>query len=56
MKTLREWWKIEKEKRKIKKEQWKRLHIFAKCLVGGIIAFFIYLILTIGYDIIWPVY
>jgi len=56
MKTLREWWKIEKEK-------WKHLHIFTKCLLGGTIAFLIYFILTIGYGIIiliftghWPVY
>jgi len=56
MKTLREWWEIEKG-------EWKRLHTFAKCFIGGIIAFLIYFILTIGYGIIiliftgqWPVY
>ncbi len=57
MKTsLREWWEIEKG-------EWKRLHIFAKYFIGGIIAFLIYFILTIGYGIIiliftvqWPVY
>jgi len=56
MKTLREWWKIEKG-------EWERLHIFGKCFIGGTIAFLIYFILTIGYGIIiliftghWPVY